>query len=89
MPKQDDLDVVAFVTIKLHSNGSMAVAGNIGDKALALSMLDSAKDAVRGQFRNDKELIAIPNRDVVAQQHPNYPTRAFGDMKPEDRGDMP
>ena len=81
-----NLDSVASITIHLHSNGSLSVSGNIGDTTLALQMIDHARDAVKHQ-RRDKDKLIIPNRDVVAPQHPNYPTLPLGDMKPSDRGD--
>ena len=80
------LDCVASLKIELMSNGAMSVSGNIGDAALALQMLDAAKDAVRHQTR-DREKLVIPNRDVVVAQNPAYPTLPLGDMAPEDRGD--
>lgn len=81
-------DCVAFITIKIFADGSMSTAGNIGDKKLALAMLDHAKDAVRGHGRPRSEIIT-PNRDVVVEQSPGYPTRPLGDMAPGDRGDAP
>lgn len=39
--------VVAEIKIQVRRNGSMATAGDIGDLAFALAMLDHAKDAVR------------------------------------------
>ena len=83
----DPLDVVAKITISLHSGGAMSISGNIGDVKLALGMIDHARDAVKHQMR-DREEIVVPNRDVAVYQAPEFPTCAFGDMRPEDRGDL-
>jgi hypothetical protein len=74
-------DEVAFIHLTLYGNGAMSVSGNIGDKKLALGMLDSARDVVNSQSRPEDKPILVPSRDVVAPQHPNYPTKALGDMK--------
>jgi len=84
----DDLDCVAFVSIKLHTNGGLSISGNIGDTKLALQMIDGARDAVKNRIKNRNEIV-IPNRDVETEQHPTFPTLPRGDMKPEDRGDTP
>lgn len=83
----NDLDVVAQIGIKLHANGALSTSGNIGDKRLALQMLDAARDAIKNQIR-DQAKIVIPNRDVDADQHPAFPTLPLGDMRPQDRGDL-
>ena len=88
MPGPDDLDCVAFVSIRLHSNGGVSISGNIGDTKLALQMIDAARDAVNNQRVRRHEII-IPNRDVEAKQDPGFPTLPRGDMRPEDRGDTP
>ena len=77
------LDTVAWVTVRLHTNGMVSTQGTIGDKAMALHLLDQAKDAVRGSLRT--EGIVIPGRDVSVS--PSLPTRDLGDMPPEDRGE--
>jgi hypothetical protein len=79
--KLNPLDAVASITLTLLANGAMGISGNIGDKKLALSMIDAAREAVNGQLRpeDDKSLI-LPARDVQAVQHPSYPTLALGDM---------
>jgi hypothetical protein len=81
-----NLDSVASISIHLHAGGAMSISGNIGDKALALKMLDHARDAVNAQIKDRSEIV-VPNRDVVVAQHPAFPTRPLGDMRPEDRGD--
>ena len=79
--KLNPLDVVATITLSLHANGAMDISGNIGDKRLALGMIDAAREAIKHQLRpeDDKSLI-LPARDVEAMQHPNYPTLPVGDM---------
>jgi hypothetical protein len=84
----DDLDCVAFVSIRLHSNGAISVSGNIGDTKLAVQMLDAARDAVNNQAKRRDEIV-IPNRDVDVKQNNAFPTLPRGDMPQEDRGDFP
>lgn len=81
-----DLDVVAQLGIKLHASGALSISGNVGDKKLALQMIDAARDAIKNQIR-DQSKIVVPNRDVETDQHPAFPTLPLGDMRPEDRGD--
>ena len=50
-------DTVATISIRLHANGAMSISGNIGDKSLALKMLDHARDAVLAQVRDRSELV--------------------------------
>jgi hypothetical protein len=86
----DNLDVTAFVTVKLHANGALSVSGNIGDAPFALSLLDHAKDAVRGQAEKRKRPeIIVPNRDVAARSSDAYPLRERAEMAPHERGDEP
>ena len=82
----DDLDCIAFISIKLHSNSGVSISGNVGDTKLALQLIDAARDAVKNQLKQRSEIV-IPNRDVVAA--PNLPVLPRGDMRPEDRGDIP
>ncbi len=82
------LSVVASISIKLHDNGGLSVSGNIGDVKLALQMLDAARDSVKNQLKQRSEIV-VPNRDVEATQDSRYPTKPLGDMRPEDRGDLP
>lgn len=77
------LDVVAWVTVRLHSNGSISTSGTIGDKPMATHLLRQGIDALRG-LKNEP-LIVIPNRDVDVM--PSVPTRDLGDMDPSERGD--
>lgn len=80
MPANPD-DVVAFINIALTSGGAMGISGSIGDKKLAVTMLEHALEAVKAQLRpEDGEGIVIPNRDVVVPHHPAYPTRPLGDL---------
>lgn len=73
-------ETVATIKIALRAGGEISISGNIGDKRLALGMLDHARDAVASQLRPEDELV-LPNRDVVVAQHANYPTLAAGDMR--------
>ena len=73
------MDCVALVQVAYYANGELSVSGHIGDKRLALQLLDHAKDAISSQIRPEDEII-IPNKDVVIEQHPNYPTLPQGDL---------
>ena len=75
------LDVLQWITVRLHANGTISVAGTIGDKKMARHLLDHAKDAINSQV---KDLI-IPNRDVEVA--PALTTRELGTMLPHERGD--
>jgi len=82
-PPPQPLDVVAWVTVRLHTNGAISTQGTIGDKSMALHLLDQASDAIRRQV-SDAGLV-IPARDVSVM--PSLPTRDIGDMAPNERGD--
>lgn len=75
----DPQDVVAWIQINYYASGEMSIGGTIGDKRLALGMLDHARDAINNQIRPEDELV-IPNKDVEIVQHPNYPTLPAGDL---------
>jgi hypothetical protein len=79
MPKPNPGDLIAYIQISYYASGEMSVSGNIGDKRLALQLLDHAKDAVNNQLRPEDQLV-IPNKDVVIAQHENYPTLPAGDL---------
>ncbi len=81
-PKSDD--TVAWVTVRYHANGTLSVAGTIGDKHMVHQMLDHAKDAITRQIQDQKAVI-IPNRDV--EVIPTVGLREMGDLRPEERGD--
>ncbi len=72
-------DLISFIQVSYYANGEMSVSGNIGDKRMAIQLLDHAKDAVNNQLRPESQLI-IPNKDVAVEQHPNYPTIPAGDL---------
>lgn len=82
VPEQP-LDVVAFVTVRLHQNGTVSTQGTIGDKAMALRLLDVARDAISGQISDSP--IVVPGRDVGCM--PSLPTRDLGSMATHERGD--
>jgi hypothetical protein len=82
VPEQP-LDVVAWVTVRLHTNGMISTSGTIGDKPMVLHLLAQGADAMRGQ--KDEPLVIVPQRDVDVD--PRMPTRDIGDMAPQDRGE--
>lgn len=82
VPEQP-LDVVAFVTVRLHQTGAVSTQGTIGDKAMALRLIDVARDAIVGRVSDSP--IVVPGRDIGAM--PSLPTRDIGEMAPHERGD--
>jgi len=83
-------DVVASISILFHAPSyEQSTSGNVGDKPLALALVDLAADAIKNRkFSPSKAPILIPSRDVVAKQSDVMSTLAFGDMSPEERGDQ-
>lgn len=77
------LDVVAWITVRHHANGTLSVAGTIGDSAYAKKMLDHARDAIGRQVPENG--LVIPNRDV--ELHANPLLKELGDLRPHERGD--
>lgn len=78
------LDTIQWVTVRLHANGTISTQGTISDKAMAIHLLDQARDAIRRQVP-DPGKIVIPGRDVDVM--PSLPTRDMGDIPPAERGD--
>ena len=78
------LDTVAFVTVRLHASGAISTSGTIADKAMALHLLDQARDAIKRQVPDAGALI-VPSRDVEVM--PSLPVREWGDMSAHERGD--
>ena len=78
------LDVVQWVTVRLHADGSVSTAGTIGDKKMALRLLAIATDAVKNQI-NDYEGIIVPNHEVDVA--PRLPVKEHGLIPAHQRGD--
>ena len=59
-------DIVHAIQIKVRRNGNMSTGGSINDKALALSILDHARDAIAAQHNriHDGEGVVIPTHDT-------------------------
>lgn len=83
VPPQD-ADTVAYITVRLHAPGTVSVQGHIGDKRMALQLLEHGRDAISRQFTDDKEVI-IPSRDVDVT--PTLTLKEMGDLLPHERGD--
>lgn len=75
------LDVLQWVTVRLHADGAISTAGTVGDKKMALHLLAQARDAINAQVKD----LVIPNRDVDVA--PALTTKALGSMKNTERGD--
>lgn len=84
LPPPQPLDVVAWVTVRLHANGGISTQGTIGDKKMALHLLAQATDAIKRQIPDEKSII-IPGRDVSVM--PGIATRDMGDIPIGERGD--
>jgi hypothetical protein len=79
MSKAGPLDAVAHINVTLYGDGSMATQGNIADIKLALSMLDHAKDAIRGQFQPKETKLIVPKYDVdIAPTEGTHPLQEYG-----------
>lgn len=77
------LDVVAWITVRLHQSGTVSTTGTIADKRMASHLLQHALDAV-GKLPEYKAII-IPGSEVEIA--PAFPTRDIGDMPAAQRGD--
>jgi hypothetical protein len=80
-----DLDGVAYILIRLYGNGAMSISGNIGDKPLALQMLDHARDTVNNRHSPACDALLVPNRDVQVVPHEHFPLQQYADVPPELR----
>jgi hypothetical protein len=83
----NDLDRIAYIALSLYGDGAMSVSGNIGDKKLALQMLDAARDALVNQQKlNPYSGLLVPSSDVGVTPDPLYPQLvAAGDVPPDLR----
>jgi hypothetical protein len=81
------LDRIAYIAISLYGAGAMSISGNIGDKRLALQMLDHARDTIRGQLEQHPHSgLLVPPRDVEVTPSPIYPALVeAGDVPPDLR----
>ena len=77
------LDVVAWVTVRLHQSGTVSTTGTIADKRMASHLLSHALEAV-GHLPDYKQII-IPASEV--ETAPAFLTRDIGDMPVNQRGD--
>jgi hypothetical protein len=82
MSNAGPLDAVAHINVTLYGDGSMATQGNIADIKLALSMLEHAKDAIRGQFYPKETKLIVPSYDVAIEPTPGTePLREYGTVR--------
>lgn len=63
----DDLDIAMSLGIRLHRNGSLSVAGPIGDPAFCRKLMDNAWEAIQRHQKADQPLV-VPGRDVDCGQ---------------------
>lgn len=80
-----DMDGVAYILVRLYGNGAMSISGNIGDKPLALQMLNHARDTVNNRQSPSSDALLIPNRDVQVVPHEHFPLQQYADVAPELR----
>lgn len=78
------LDVVQWVTIRLHADGAVSTSGTIGDKRMALRLLDIARDAVKTQVA-EYRAIEVPGSEIEIA--PVLPVKDLGDLAEGQRGD--
>jgi hypothetical protein len=80
-------DRIAYIALSLYGDGAMSISGNIGDKKLALQMLDHARDTIANQLKvNPYSGLLVPPQDVQVVPNPAYPPLvAAGDVPPELR----
>ena len=80
-------DRIAYIALSLYGNGAMSISGNIGDKRLAIQMLDHARDTlVNQQKANPYAGLLVPPRDIEVAPSPLYPPLVeAGDVPPELR----
>jgi anion-transporting ArsA/GET3 family ATPase len=83
VPPQD-ADTVAYITVRLHAPGTISVQGHVGDKRMALQLLEHGRDAISRQFVDDRQVV-VPSRDVEVT--PSMPLKEMGDLLPHERGD--
>lgn len=83
-------DRIAYIALSLYGDGAMSISGNIGDKRLALQMLDHARDTILSQMKaNPYSGLVVPPRDVTVAPDPLYPALvAAGDVPPELRAKL-
>jgi hypothetical protein len=81
------LDRIAYIALSLYGGGAMSISGNIGDKRLALQMLDHARDTIAAQLREGRATgLLVPPRDVTVAPDPHYPALIeAGDVAPDLR----
>lgn len=78
------LDVVQWVSVRLHADGSVSTTGTIGDKKMAMHLLDIARDAIKKQVADNKAIV-VPNFEVEVM--PSLPVKNLGDIPVHQRGD--
>ena len=78
------LDVVQWVTVRLHASGTISTSGTIADKKMALHLLDQARDAIKRQVPEYAPIV-IPGSEVCIA--PALPVRDMGYIAPAQRGD--
>jgi hypothetical protein len=82
VPPQPD-DVVAWITVRHHADGSVSTSGTVGDKRYAQRLLDIAKDAIKNRISDSP--LAIPNYDVDASTA--MPQKEMAHIPIAERGD--
>lgn len=82
-----NLETIAEIRIQLNQNGGIQISGHIGDKALALRLLDHARDAIKNQLPETGSPVIVPNYDVDVPD-PKFVTKPYGDFDPRDLGDL-
>lgn len=82
VPVKED-DVLAWITVRLHTNGTISTQGTLQQPGLAEKLLRHALDAVNSAMPADR--LIIPARDVNYAPPPGL--IEVGDMGFAERGD--
>jgi hypothetical protein len=76
------LDVVAWVTVRLHQSGTISTLGTIADKPMAKHLLETALGAI-GNLPEYRQII-VPGSEVEVS--PAFLTRDMGNIPLDQRG---
>ena len=83
VPPQPD-DVVQWVTIRHHADGTISVQGTIADKRMALHLIDHGRDVLKRSVPEYKAII-VPGSEVEIA--PVLPVKEMGMIPANQRGD--
>lgn len=75
-------DEVAFITLRMYADRSLAIEGNVADAKLAQQMLGAASEAVGHKLaREENKPLIIPQGYFDSKSDSRYPLVPLGDRK--------